>query len=136
MPAAAKYLGLTPAGLFQKLASGQSLAKVAKAQGKSASGLQSAMVAALKSRLDRLVADKRMTSAQEKQILSQATSGIGRAINSAPSTRPFWPHGAAAPPGARRFFRFGGSSGSGSAVAPSAPLPARRGGTAGVIAAA
>ena len=52
MTAAADYLGLSPTELQTQLHNGQSLADVAAAQGKSASGLQDAMIAAMSANLD------------------------------------------------------------------------------------
>lgn len=52
MAAAAGYLGLSPTDLQTQLHNGQSLADVAAAQGKSTSGLQDAMVAAVTTNLD------------------------------------------------------------------------------------
>lgn len=66
---AASYLGLTEQQLVKQLVAGQSLAHLAKARGKSVSGLKSAMIAQIKSRLDKAVASKLITSAQEQQML-------------------------------------------------------------------
>ncbi len=52
MTAAADYLGLSPTELQTQLHNGQSQADVAAAQGKSASGLQDAMIAAMSANLD------------------------------------------------------------------------------------
>jgi hypothetical protein len=52
MAAAAGYLGLSPTELQTQLHNGQSLADVAAAQGKSTSGLQDAMIAAMTANLD------------------------------------------------------------------------------------
>lgn len=79
--AAAKYLGLSDEQLFRQLASGKSLAQIATAKGKTASGLEQAMTAALKSKLDRAVADKLITAAQEKQALNQLSSRLSAMIN-------------------------------------------------------
>ena len=68
---AATYLGVTDAQLLQQLSSGKSLAQIAGAKGKSVSGLEQTINAAMKARLDKLVANKMLTAAQEKQILSQ-----------------------------------------------------------------
>ena len=67
---AAKYLGLTDAQLRGQLRSGKSLAQIADARSKSLDGLKSAIEAAVKSDLDKAVADKRLTQAQEDHILS------------------------------------------------------------------
>ena len=69
--AVAAYLGITEAQLRSALASGQSLAQIAKAHGKSTDGLVATIVAAAKSRLDEAVAAKHLTAAQEKAILGR-----------------------------------------------------------------
>jgi hypothetical protein len=53
--AAAKYLGLTDAQLFQRLRSGKSLAQVAADQNKSVDGLKNALDAEFRKHLDELV---------------------------------------------------------------------------------
>jgi hypothetical protein len=55
LDAAAKYLGLTDAQLFQRLRSGKSLAQVAGDQNKSVQGLKDALDAEFKKRLDEIV---------------------------------------------------------------------------------
>ncbi len=81
LAAAAKYLGLSESDLRDKLSNGQSLADVAKAQGKSADGLQDAIVAAEKADLDKAVADKKLTQSQADDILSGLKSRIGDLVN-------------------------------------------------------
>ena len=82
--AAAKYLGLTDAQLRKQLRSGKSLADIAKAQHKSTSGLEQTLTAAVKTRLDKAVANKRITAAQEQKILSRVSAGIKDLINATP----------------------------------------------------
>jgi hypothetical protein len=84
LDAAAKYLGLTQAQLRQKLASGQSLADVAKAQNKDVSGLEAAITADAKSKLDKAVADKKLTAAQADKLLSMLKSHVDDAVNAKP----------------------------------------------------
>jgi hypothetical protein len=67
--AAAKYLGLTGDQLFRQLDSGKSLADVAKARDKSVDGLEAAIRDAVRARLDAAVKDKKLTQAQEEQVL-------------------------------------------------------------------
>ena len=55
LDAAAKYLGLTDAQLFQRLRSGKSLAQVASDQNKSVDGLKNALDAEFRKHLDELV---------------------------------------------------------------------------------
>lgn len=83
LDAAGKYLGLSDLALLRDLASGKSLAQLAKAQGKSVSGLEQAIVSADKARLDRLVASGIITSAQEQQLASALTRRVGRVVNRA-----------------------------------------------------
>ncbi len=78
---AATYLGLTDAQLLQKLSSGKSLAQIAGAKGKSVSGLEQTINAAMKARFDKLVANKMLTAAQEKQILSKLSARIASEVN-------------------------------------------------------
>lgn len=81
LPAAASYLGLTRAQLSQQLASGKSLAQIAQSKGKSVSGLEQAMTAAVKARLDKAVADKTITQAQEQQLLKRFSSRLSQQVN-------------------------------------------------------
>src|SRR6185312_5089220 len=67
--AVAKYLGLTKAQMLKQLESGKSLAEIAKAQGKTTAGLEQAIIGAAKTRLDKAVADKDLTAAQEQKLL-------------------------------------------------------------------
>lgn len=79
--AAAKYLGLTDKQLFNKLSSGKSLADVAGDQNKSVDGLKSAITASVKSDLDQAVKDKKLTQAQEDNILGKLDSKLGELVN-------------------------------------------------------
>lgn len=78
---AASYLGMTDQQLFEQLSGGKSLAQIAKSKGKSVTGLEQAMIASTKSRLDKLVAAKLLTAAQEKQILARWQARLGQAVN-------------------------------------------------------
>jgi hypothetical protein len=80
-PAAAKYLGLTNAQLTSDLHSGKSLAQIATSQGKSVSGLEQAMTAAIKSKLDQAVSSKRISAAQEQKLLSHVSAMIDQLVN-------------------------------------------------------
>ena len=81
--AAATYLGLSDAQLMGDLRSGKTLAQIATAQGKSVSGLETAMTDAVKSRLDRLVASGWITKLQEQRILNRLSARINRLVNRA-----------------------------------------------------
>ena len=86
--AAAKYLGLSQSDLRAKLRGGDSLADVAKAQGKDVSGLQDAIVAAQKADLDKAVADKKLTQSQADDILSGLKAHVADLVNAKPGDRP------------------------------------------------
>ncbi len=131
LAAAAKYLGLTDAQLRKQLVSGKSLAQIAKAQGKSTSGLEQAMTAALKQRLDTAVANKRITAAQEQKLLSQLSSRISDLINRTPPknagpwTHPGFGHGGFGYGlHGKRAGRFVPPPAGGPAALPTAPAPA------------
>ena len=78
---AADYLGLTVPQLFQKLANGQSLADVAKAQHKSVDGLKKTIVDGAKKDLDQAVKSGFLTEAQAKEALSELQSRIDDIVN-------------------------------------------------------
>jgi hypothetical protein len=86
--AAAKYLGLDAAALRRRLASGKSLADVAKEQGKDVAGLEQALVAAAGSRLDKAVADKRITEQQRQSILDRLESRVADLVAGKPPAPP------------------------------------------------
>jgi hypothetical protein len=75
------YLGITPAQLRTELASGKSLAQIAKDHGKTADGLVKALSAAAKTRLDRAVKAKRLSSAQEQAILNRLQTFLQSLVN-------------------------------------------------------
>ncbi len=95
LSAAADYLGLTTAQLREKLAAGQSLAAIAKAQGKSVDGLKNAILDAAKKTLDQAVADGNLTRAQADDVLNHLKSRIDEIVNGT----------FAGPFGGRRLFR-------------------------------
>ena len=78
---AADYLGLTVPQLFQKLANGQSLVDVAKAQHKSVDGLKKAIVNGAKHDLDQAVKSGFLTEARAKEALSALQSRIDDIVN-------------------------------------------------------
>jgi hypothetical protein len=81
LTAVTDYLGLTPAQLRTQLDSGKSLADVAKAQGKTVSGLEDAIVAAATKQLDADVAAGRLTAAQEAALLAELESHVDEMVN-------------------------------------------------------
>ena len=136
MSAAAKYLGLTEAQLFKQLSSGKSLAQIATARGKSVSGLKAAMTAAVKAKLDKALANKMITSAQEQKLLGRLSSVLDAQINRKGLVPHFAP-GFRRRSGGRLFPSFapqGGASGPGAtgATGPAGPAgPAAPAGPAG-----
>ena len=79
--AASDYLGLTPRQLFQQLRSGKSLAEIAVAQGKTVDGLKSAILSAVKARLDRVASAGRITSVQEQTFLDKLQARLDTLVN-------------------------------------------------------
>ena len=113
LDAAAKYLGLTDAQLLAQLRSGKSLAEIATAQHKSVSGLTSTLKADVKTGLDKAVAAKMLTSAQEQKILGRLDQRLNTLVN-----RKGLGHAMM-----HRGFRPGGPGGpGGSGLAPVAPV--------------
>lgn len=82
LQAAASYLGMTNAQLLSQLSAGKSLAQIATSKGKTAAGLEAAMTAAVKTRLDKLVANKVLTAKQEQQLLQRFSARLSQEINS------------------------------------------------------
>ena len=126
--AAAKYLGLSNAKLFQQLSTGKSLAQIATASGKTAAGLEQAMTAQVKKALDAAVKAKAITAARESQILSSYSTRLKREINSKglqSTRRPFFrgrPYGGGGPGWP------GGGSGSRPPAVPTPPKNTPHGG--------
>jgi len=83
MNAAASYLGMTKTELRTARENGTSLAQLATQKGKSVAGLKQAIYDAAKADLDRAVAAGRITSAQEKTMLSDLQSHLDDMVNSA-----------------------------------------------------
>jgi hypothetical protein len=80
LPAAQTYLGVTDAQLRTALQSGKSLADIAKAKGKTAAGLQQAMIGSITKSADQAVKDGKLTKAQRDQLVSQATRWVQHEI--------------------------------------------------------
>ena len=78
MTAAADYLGLSLTQLRTQLHPGTSLADIATAQGKPASGLKDAILAAMTSRIN---ADTTLTAQQKAAMISQVKSQLDTMIN-------------------------------------------------------
>ncbi len=79
---AESYLGLSKSTIATDLKNGQSLGEIANATaGKSATGLVDAYTAALKTKLDRWVADGKIDTAKENAILAAAAPWITKLVN-------------------------------------------------------
>ncbi len=78
LAAAARYLGMTQTELRTQLQAGKSFADVAKAQGKSVSGLKDAILAAITTRVN---ANTRLTAGQKEMILEQVKANLDAIVN-------------------------------------------------------
>ena len=78
MIAVASSLGLSQTELQQRLQSGESLADIAEAEGKSVSGLKDAMVSELKTNLD---SNSTLSSDERAEAVDQMTSRIDTMLN-------------------------------------------------------
>ena len=74
--AAATYLGVTEDSLRTSLRSGDTLAEVAKAKGKTSAGLVTALVTAAKADLDEKVAAGKLTAERRTSILADLSDRI------------------------------------------------------------
>ena len=81
----AKALGLSRDELFDRLRDGDTLAEIAKAEGKQLADVRAAARAAAKAELDEAVADGRLTRRQANRLLDAITERIERF----PADRPF-----------------------------------------------
>ncbi len=81
LDAAATYLGLTEAELHEQLESGKTLAEVAGDQGKSADGLEQALVNAAKQDIAAAVDAGRLTQAQADEIITELPDRIDDLVN-------------------------------------------------------
>jgi hypothetical protein len=81
LDAAASYLGLSTIAVHDQLVAGKSLAEVATARHKSVSGLEGAILAAIRTQLGQAVAAKQITAAQQQKIVSRLSAGLGALVN-------------------------------------------------------
>ena len=104
LDAAAKYLGLTGAELHTQLESGKTLAQLAKDKGKTVDGLEKALTAETKAKLDAAVKAGRLTQAQADELLTRMTAHLDDLVNGTggPGMHPdgdgFGHHGFGGPP--------------------------------------
>jgi hypothetical protein len=86
--AVATYIGITPAQLRTELRTGKSLAQVATAHGKTVDGLKSAILAAVKAKLDKAVSSGRLSAAQEQAVLDRLAAHLDQLVNRAAPAHP------------------------------------------------
>jgi hypothetical protein len=80
--AVTSYLGLQPAQIKADLRAGQTLAQIANATpGKSASGLVSAIMAAVKTKLDTAVSANKLSATTESTILTNLNDKVTAIVN-------------------------------------------------------
>jgi len=84
LTSAAGYLGLTDRQLGQRLRSGQTLAQIASAQGRSKTGLERAITATVSSQLEKAVSAGRLPRALESRILKGFAQHIQDLVNGRP----------------------------------------------------
>jgi urease accessory protein UreF len=92
LDAAASYLGMTEEQLRTELQNGKTLAEVAKAHGKSVSGLVKAVVAEAKTKLDAAVKSGRLTQAEADATLAGLEHRITDFVNGRFPAPPFGGH--------------------------------------------
>ena len=80
MDAAAEYIGISETALATARHGGTSLAQIAIDNGKTAAGLEQALVAAFKANLDKAVSAGRITSAQAAQALANFQTQVKTSI--------------------------------------------------------
>lgn len=88
LAAAAQYLQIDRVTLAQDLRSGRSLAQIASARGKSVGGLEAALVAAVRTRLDAAVSAGRMTPVHEQRVLARVQRVVGKLVNAKLAAKP------------------------------------------------
>ena len=88
LKAAAQYLQIDRAELAKDVRSGQTLAQIATARGKSVGGLEAAMVGAVKTKLDAAVSAGRLSAAQEQTKLARVQKLVDRLVNAKLAARP------------------------------------------------
>ena len=81
VPAAASYLGLSTADLRSKLRQGESLAQIAKAQGRSRTGLIEALVTLKTRRLNTALAEHAITPREERTALASLRGRVSAAVD-------------------------------------------------------
>jgi hypothetical protein len=84
LQSAATYLGLDRKALVKELRSGKSLAQVATARNKSVAGLETAILTAFKSKVDKAVAAGKLDSGRAQKLVAAAPAVIHTLVVQAP----------------------------------------------------
>lgn len=79
--ASAEYIGIAPKELVQGLRSGQSLAALATAHQRSVQGLEAAILASVKTQLDKARAAGKLDAAKEQMILDKLSANVDKLVN-------------------------------------------------------
>ena len=88
LQAAVTYLGVDRATIVAGLKSGQSLAQIATAHGKTADGLVTALLAPAKLKLDTVVATGHLAADRETTLLSKLQTALTTLVNKAVAPKP------------------------------------------------
>jgi polyhydroxyalkanoate synthesis regulator phasin len=83
-----KYLDVTPQELRSELRAGKSLAQIATAHGKTVDGLVDVIVAPAKARLDKAVANGRLTRQRADELLDRLTDAVEKAVQRVHEAKP------------------------------------------------
>ena len=84
LTSAADYLGLTGPELHERLRAGDSLADIARAEGKSVEGLKQALLADAKKKLDHAVDEGMLTATQRDEMLERLEAAVDAIVNGTP----------------------------------------------------
>jgi hypothetical protein len=84
LQSAATYLGLDRKALVKELRSGKSLAQIATARNKSVAGLETAILNAVKAKVDKAVAAGKLDNARAQKLVAAAPAVIHRLVTQAP----------------------------------------------------
>jgi len=84
---AADYLGIEPQQIASELRSGKSLAEIAREHGKTAAGLEQALLSAAQDRLDTAVQNGRLSQSEADQLLAGLKDIVPVVVDHAPAAR-------------------------------------------------
>lgn len=82
----ARYVGITPGQLRSQIAGGSSLSQIVSSSGKSASGLEQALLTAARTRLDAAVGAGKISPAREQALLTRLSQRLDQLLGQSSST--------------------------------------------------